>query len=663
MSMIHKLRSWWQARSAREGTPLEGDAPAWLASLVLHLAFLIALAFFSILIPVQRRVILSAMPVREDDEATLEEFRFSVEPLEEVGALGDGSLDAARPAALVEVRDSRVQYELEPVTPLGEMRVLPFDRTILEGPRVTENLMVKGAGSVGTTGADGAVDRITHEILLSLEERPTLVVWLFDQSGSLKEQREAIARRFDRVYDELGVIREQGSRVFKQHRETPLLTTVASFGRSIHPLTRRPTDDLEEVKAAVRAIDDDQSGDEYVFQAVSFVANKFRQQWLQSPKRNVMIVVFTDEAGDDVQALDSAVEVCQKYHMPVYVVGVPAPFGREQAYVKYVDPDPSFDQSLQWLPVHQGPESLLPELLQLGFAGQSEHDAPLDSGFGPFGLCRLTYETGGLYFVVHPNREIGRRISPWETAAMTAYISQFFDPRLMRSYRPDYVSVDQYHRLLSENEACAALVEAAALSWTAPMEDIQLRFEKESDSQLARELSMAQRAAARIEPRLNRLVEILRRGEPSRPQVTKPRWQAGFDLALGRALAVKVRTEGYNAVLAEAKQGKMFRDERNDTWVLYPSGDVIDGIGMERDAADAREYLRRVVEDHAGTPWAALAERELGQPLGWKWTESFSDVAGRIRRARELAAAAREAMPPRAVPVAPPKPHRDPPAL
>ena len=61
---------------------------------------------------------------------------------------------------------------------------------MLEGPNITENVIVKGAGSVGTTGAVGAVDRITHEILLSLDERPTLVLWLFDQSGSLKPQRE-----------------------------------------------------------------------------------------------------------------------------------------------------------------------------------------------------------------------------------------------------------------------------------------------------------------------------------------------------------------------------------------------------------------------------------------------------------------------------------------
>ena len=51
-----------------------------------------------------------------------------------------------------------------------------------------------------------------------------------------------------------------------------------------------------------------------------------------------MIVVFTDEAGDDIDALDATVDLCRKYEMPVYVIGVPAPFGRETAYVKWVDP-------------------------------------------------------------------------------------------------------------------------------------------------------------------------------------------------------------------------------------------------------------------------------------------------------------------------------------
>ena len=50
----------------------------------------------------------------------------------------------------------------------------------------------------------------------------------------------------------------------------------------------------------------------------------------------------------------------------------------------------------------------------------------MDSGFGPFGLCRLAYETGGLYFTVHPNRKTGQRIRPWETAAMSSHLGDRF---------------------------------------------------------------------------------------------------------------------------------------------------------------------------------------------------------------------------------------------
>src|SRR5690606_23510942 len=112
-------------------------------------------------------------------------------------------------------------------------------------------------GYVGTTGAVGAIDRITNEILLSLEQRPTLVVWLFDQSGSLKSQRKEIAKRFDRVYEELGVIEASGKSAFTKHDDKPLLTAVASFGKTVNMLTVEPTDSLPDIKAAVGAVRDD----------------------------------------------------------------------------------------------------------------------------------------------------------------------------------------------------------------------------------------------------------------------------------------------------------------------------------------------------------------------------------------------------------------------
>jgi hypothetical protein len=371
-----------------------------------------------------------------------------------------------------------------------------------------------------------------------------------------------------------------------------------------------------------------------------------------------MIVVFTDEAGDDIEALDATVETCRKYEMPVYIIGVPAPFGRQTAYVKYIDPDPDFDQSPQKAPVHQGPESLLPERILLLFGGRAEDEEQVDSGFGPYGLCRLATETGGLYFTVHPNRKTGKRIEPWETAAMASHLSTFFDERVMRNYRPDYIPTRDYYAMVKSNAAYSALVEASQLSATTPMENVRLRFPRVDDAQFARDLSNAQRTAAKLEPKTNALVTILRQGERDRDKVSAPRWQAGFDLAIGRALAVNVRTEGYNAMLAAAKQGLKFKSEQNDTWVLRPSNSITISSALAKDADDAKKYLERVVAEHPDTPWAMEAAKELKQPMGWEWTETFTDVAGRMARAE---ANRNRPRPERPDPDR--KPRRDPPAL
>lgn len=660
MFSFNKLREWWQIHTGREDTPLDGGTPAWLFSLVVHTAALVALAGATLLLPPQRpALLLSAQSVDEDAPTVLDAFHFSQERSDAVGALSEGGSGDAVPQSLVEAPNTDLTYEVQSLTPVGNLQVLDVDRTILQGRNATENLLIKGAGSTGTVGAAGAIDRITNEILLSLDERPTLVVWLFDESGSLKAQRESIAGRFDRVYDELGVIEASGNPAFRRHDDKPLLTVVASFGQSVNLLTKKPTDDVAAVKQAVRGIANDPSGRENVFQSVGFVADKYRHYRLQTPRRNVMIVVFTDEAGDDVDHLDATIETCRKFAMPVYVVGVPAPFGREDAFIKYVDPDPNFDQSPQWLPVHQGPESLLPERIKLNFPGQREYEERIDSGFGPYGLCRLTSESGGLYFAVHPNRKVGESVPSWETAAYSAHLSAFFDERVMRNYRPDYVTVDAYYKLIGENRARGALVKAAQLSWTTPMEGMRLRFPKVDDAQLARILSVAQRSAAKLEPKIDQLVSILRQGERGRPKLTRPRWQAGFDLAIGRALAVKVRTEGYNAMLAQAKQGMKFKNPRDDTWLLRPAREVTVNSALAKDAASATAYLQRVVAEHAGTPWAMDAKRELAQPLGWQWQERFTNV---VARTQQRAQAGRNRRPPQPADV-PKKPHRDPPAL
>src|SRR5690606_20116799 len=128
--------------------------------------------------------------------------------------------------------------------------------------------------------------------------------------------------------------------------------------------------------------------------------------------------------------------------------------------IKYVDPDPSFDQSVQWIPVRQGPETIYPERLKLGFTpGQNNDLEELDSGFGPFALTRLCYETGGIYFAVHPHNDAqARAVDRGDTPVMSARIRHFFDPGVMRRYRPDYKPIQDYERLLNENLARRSLV-------------------------------------------------------------------------------------------------------------------------------------------------------------------------------------------------------------
>ncbi len=40
----------------------------------------------------------------------------------------------------------------------------------------------------------------------------------------------------------------------------------------------------------------------------------------------------------------------------------------------------------------------------------------------------------------------------------------------------------------------------------------------------------------------------------------------------------------------------------------------------------AREYLDRVITEHAETPWALIAELERSEPMGWEWKEGFVPV-------------------------------------
>jgi len=650
------FRNWIGLGSARLTDRLTfpgRDTVAWFTSLGLHLLLLFCLAAASLAIPTGPDDLTLSYSLEEllEEEPLAQEFFVSEDPLEDVGALSQAGDASARVAGLVIADQSLVVFEQDTITDVGQRLTVEVDAPIFQGPELTNDLPSQGIGSVGTSGAVGAIDLITREILASVEQRPTLVVWLFDQSGSLREERTKILRRFHGIYEQLGIIEAANNPAFKNERDKPLLTAVVGFGERPVLLTPKPTDRIKEIELAIKAIKDDNTGRENVFHAVAMVAQKYRSYRLpRHGDRNVMIIVFTDESGDDLEAADATISYCQKQAMPVYVVGRPAPFGREKAYVKWIDPDPKFDQRPQWVPVNLGPETAMPERLKLRFLGSGGADELIDSGNGPYALTRLCFETNGMYYSAHPNRAVGRYVGKRETNELAAHISAFFDPKVMRRYQPDYISIQEYQNRLSKNRARKALVEAAQLSWTAPIENVRKRFPKRNEATLAELLSRAQRVAADSQPKIDQLLRILLAGEPDRKKMVSPRWQAGYDLAMGRVLAMKVRTDGYNIILARAKQGMAFQKPKNNTWILVVD-DSFDNSTLKTLAKKAREYLERVIQEHPGTPWAWLANKELQSPLGWRWKEGYTYMP-------ELVASNGTPPPKREEPKRPPGPKR-----
>jgi hypothetical protein len=658
MGQLEQARLWWQRRTGEDDAPFDADTPAWALSMAFHVAVLLGLAALVVRPEPRREPPIEIVQTPLDEHVVLEPEQLTISE-ERQSTAGAESADS-----------EAVAQALAPL--LAEESVVPLD--VLESPEspeksealeeiealglaFAEHHAVRGDVAVGTTGASGAVDRLTAEIRASLAQRPTVVCWVFDQSVSLAGQREEIADRLERVFEELGESDAAAD-------GSDLLNVVYAYGAGVAPVmfengmrvtkgVVKPTRAAADVVRAIREIPVDESGIENTFSAIAEAALAAKRIRVNPRERNVMIVAFTDEVGNDQQRADEVATFCRVNAMRVYVVGVPAPFGRKQVSMRFVEFDPRYAGDDQWPVVDQGPETLYPEVVAVHSGSFAEE--PMDSGFGPFSLSKLCADTGGIYFCVHANRRTGGRVEA--TAPMASRLRYFFDADAMRAYRPDYLPAAKLEAAIAANRAKRGLVEAARSVGISPMREPRTTFPREDDGRLVQLLSEAQREAAVLAPRIDAIYAALAAGLGDRPKIQEPRWQAGYDLALGRLAAVKIRTDAYNQMLADAKSGMKFANPRNDTWRLVPSDDVSKaGSQNAKLAAQARAHLERVLAEHPGTPWALIAADELATPLGYAWEEAHTGVAARL-----AAAAAGDGRPADDVMrrrLAPPKPSR-----
>ena len=474
---------------------------------------------------------------------------------------------------------------------------IPFDVPfvgVMEDPNIAQE------GTVGEEVAHvrGAVDRLTFEIADRLKKHDLLVVWLMDSTLSLVEDRQEVAGRLERILSELDQTAEaQGSR-------HSLKNAVVGWGSQAKELVG-PTEDDAKIVDAIRSVPTDESGVENIFTTIVGTIERYR--FLRTrEQRRIMLVVWTDESGDDYSRLEEAVSVCKKLSVPVFTVGPSAMFGVELGTHAYKLPETG---QTYLLPVNRGPECVRQERLRVPYWFKGPQLDTIHSGLSPFALTRLARETGGDYLI----KDNAADKSP-------------FRLETMRRYMPEYEPPAEYMRRVTASPLRSAILRAVDLTYQRKLKETpQLSFAPTGDN-FQQQLREAQETVAYNSQILDEaLAAFGPKGlETQYRAETSPRWRAWYDLTFGRLLAMRVRCNEYNWACAEMKgKGSDFVDKKSNRWQFKPSPKLNFGSASEKQAAEATRLLKRSVAENPDTPWELLAQRELDNTLGFAVDEGY----------------------------------------
>ncbi len=611
--VLRRLDQRFPALSQWLGGRLDIELPAIAVSVAVHTVFLIVLATagYAVHREAQRefstRVVDSAISSDLSAKVEFQDLDMGDKPLTSTPAAGSFAPNLSPSVVTPPSTKSSAQPASVSTNGTSAPQLASID--ISQAVRVAvptasmlgQNVSIKGSGVEHAGTVEGAVDRLAEEIVRHLEKGRTLVVWAFDASGSLQVERERLSKHIETVYKHINQL--DGKDLSE---DGGLLTSVVAFGHDRKAMTTAPTESSGEIIEAINAVPLDTTGIETTFGTVSEIVHRWGRY--KDKKGNVyhtMVIVVTDEVGDDEPRLEEAIEVASRAKVPVYVLGSQALFGRIDGYMNYTDPKTK--QTFYGLPVRQGPESVSLEQIKLPFWYSGYQYDMLDSGFGPYALSRLARATGGIYFLTRMGTE-----------------RMGFDPVRMREYNPDWVSREQYEAALSRSPIRQAVLAAAQLtqqrmgpqpSLTFPAADGPEFKEVMADNQIKVALT-----ANVVDEALGPIMQAAkyRDKEPSR------RWQAHYDLIRGRLLAMKIRCYEYNWACATMKKdAPKFQNANSNAWKLVPSPEVRYSDKAAAAAKQAQDLLKRVISEHPNTPWALLAQRELKDDFGFKWVETY----------------------------------------
>ncbi|WP_298869320.1 vWA domain-containing protein [uncultured Gimesia sp.] len=485
-----------------------------------------------------------------------------------------------------------------------------------------------GVGEVtGEVGAvvDGygtAMSRISKELIRIMREEKIMVVWLFDESGSMKDDQKEIRDNFNKIYSELGIAAKQESKT--RARDQTLLTTILSYGAGVHVHTPKPTTDLKEVQDAITKIQEDETGKENMCQTVSATIDKYAIM-ARKQDRRLCIVVVTDESGDDGAAVEEVITRAKRSKSPIYILGRESVFG--YPYARQIWRDKKYNLPF-WIQINRGPETAFPESLQYdGLHGRWD---AFSAGFGPYEQVRIARETGGIFFVL-PGKEA-------TLAGAGSADKRQFRFQDMKEYQPLLLSRRDYDASRSASKFRTAIWKVIVT--LNPHLDKQLNVrelyypikKKEFYDIGSKEVPKAIRAMGLLQ----KSVDILESIKPLRAQEKSPRWRAAYDLTLAQCLAYRVRLFQFCLAMDNhAKNMPPLKKKTNNVWhvrrvpkMLPPDEQQVKLTKvsvkhLDEQLKKAEVQYKFVMKEHPGTPWAQRAGYEMRQGFGMTFVDDY----------------------------------------
>ncbi len=459
------------------------------------------------------------------------------------------------------------------------------------------------AGEVGE-----ALDQIAREILRHLTQHKLTVVWLFDESESMKDDQKEIRKKFDRVVNELQINQPDDVPAAKGKKKSsgpPLTHAIVGFGDDVHFEQEKPTTDIEVIGRAIDRLRIDSTGKENTMSAVAKVIGHYNN--LISDDRKLLIVLVTDESGDDGDYVEEARQAAVSRDVPVYVIGRQALFGTGHLTIQYTDP---VTKDVFWVGIRRGPETADLEALQ--YDGLHRRWDELPSGFAPYELARLAKDSAGIYFLLPSEEEL--RIHRREKA---------YSIQTLKEYVPDYESRASYLERRAKSEFRRTLFDIIQETRTYPFRHHFPVFPDQLLPAIEQELPI-------VTVRLNALIKIeerLRQLEKLRNREPEKRWQAAYDLMLAQIVAYQIKAYEYRANLLEMaakppKPNTMPNPELFVEWSLDHSHErKAPAEKTEKVYQEAMRLFKIVVERHPNTPWADLAQDEINRGFSVKRNE------------------------------------------